>query len=63
MTDENICADCGQRSDEEFCPLCDGKMTKIDDGGLDDFSYMSDEDDGDDSPAGYGYEGGISKIV
>lgn len=44
MAEEYVCGDCGQRAEEEFCPLCESKMIRIDDFS-DDFACDSEEEE------------------
>lgn len=43
MAEEYVCGECGQRSEDDFCPICESKMVKLND--FNDSSYeVSDEE-------------------
>ena len=53
MAEEYICGECGQRSEDDYCPICESKMVKLND--FDDSSYeMVDEGAEDDDEFGGG---------
>jgi len=47
MAEEYVCGECGQRSEDDYCPICESKMVKLND--FNDASYeVADEDAEDD---------------
>jgi len=47
MAEDFVCGECGQVSENDYCPICERKMVKF--GDFDDVSYESEEDDEEES--------------
>ncbi len=57
MAEEYVCGECGQRSEDDYCPICESKMVKLND--FNDSSYEvadEEEDEFETMDGGFGSE-------